>query len=280
MQDSRLKKAAPAVNEDPSVLALLHSLGGCGGTLAAQCLGGMPDAVVLSETNPRSAALFNQALNPFVQLQKWYPETFRAISHGFSAEQMSDPAAFGDFIEELYGVTRAAGAHLVIRDYNYVDYLAVPFFETAQMDSSLLMALRGRLTRRSALLLRHPLRQFLSLRSHRALSVLTPQMFVRGYHAFLDDFAWAYVVKYENLVTSPQLVMATLCEYLGIPFSLEAVDRHHEYHFVTGQYSRIAEEAIEFSQRPYDDAAAGELEVTGGYDALLKRMGYPPSVTV
>ena len=261
------------------MLALLHSLGGCGGTLAAQCLGGMPGAVVLSETNPRSASLFDRALNPYVQLREWYPKVFRALSGRFTAEKMSDTEAFGEFIEELYRATRAGDGYLVIRDYNYVDYLGVPFVERPQMDSSLLSALRGRITRRSAVLLRHPLRQFLSLRSHRALSVLTPEMFVRGYSAFLDDFAWAYVVKYEQLVAGPQLIMATLCGYYGIPFSLEAVDRHHEYRFVTGQYSRISEAAIEFSQRPYDDAAANELEAVEGYHTLLERMGYSASAT-
>ena len=268
------KKAAPAINEDFTMVALLHSLGGCGGTLAAQCLGGMPGALVLSETNPRSAGLFDQRLNPYVQLRQWYPESFRAMSGSFSADEMGDPAAFGGFIEDLYRTARGAGGRLVIRDYNYVDYLGVPFVEEPQLNSSLLLALKGRLTRRSAVLLRHPLRQFLSLRSHRILSVLTPQLFVTGYHAFLDDFAWAYVVKYEDLVANPQLTMATLCEYYQIPFSADAVDRHHEYHLVTGQFSRIAEAAIEFSKPPHDDEAANELEIAPGYEALLKRMAY------
>lgn len=239
----------------------------------------MPGALVLSETNPRSAGLFDQRLNPYVQLRQWYPESFRAMPGSFSAEKMGDTAAFGDFIEALYRTTKRAGGRLVIRDYNYVDYLGVPFVEEPQLNSSLVAALQGRLTRRSAVLLRHPLRQFLSLRSHRILSVLTPQAFVRGYHAFLDDFAWAYVVKYEDLVANPQLTMATLCEYFEVPFSAEAVDRHHEYRLVTGQFSRIAEAAIEFSQRPHDDDAANKLEIAPGYEALLKRMGYSVSAT-
>jgi|HubBroStandDraft_6_1064221.scaffolds.fasta_scaffold1880877_2 hypothetical protein len=53
-------------------LPVIRTLGGCGGTLLARLFGALPGTVVLSETNPRSAALYGGALNPIRQIQEWH----------------------------------------------------------------------------------------------------------------------------------------------------------------------------------------------------------------
>src|SRR5437762_1071221 len=127
------------------MLALLHTLGGCGGTLVAQCLGNMPDSVLLSETNPRSTALFKHLLNPYIQLKQWYPSLFEEVRREFTAEALRDYAVFGAFMARLHEATSDAGLQLVVRDYNYVDYFGVPFVVEAPLNSSLLSAIGERI---------------------------------------------------------------------------------------------------------------------------------------
>jgi hypothetical protein len=42
------------------MIHIVHTLGGCGGTLLSRCIGVLPGVVLLSEINPASVKLFSQ----------------------------------------------------------------------------------------------------------------------------------------------------------------------------------------------------------------------------
>ena len=41
------------------MIHIIHSLGGCGGTVLSRCIGVLPDVALLSEINPGSVKLFS-----------------------------------------------------------------------------------------------------------------------------------------------------------------------------------------------------------------------------
>jgi hypothetical protein len=128
----------------------------------------------------------------------------------------------------------------------------------------------------TAILVRHPLHQYYSLRSHDLLKqTLSPEIYLRGYRAFLKEFGGNYVVKYEDIVADPLLSIRSLCERLALPFSASFVDEFSENRHVTGNLSRIEESAISFSNRDMtEDDWTRALVGSPEYESLVDLLGY------
>lgn len=258
--------------------ACIYSLGGCGSTLLARFLACMPGVVLLSECNPSSALLYSGDLNPHKQLRDWYPQLFDAALDS-PAQDLAAPDRFGEFICDLERRAQDRGAQLVIRDYSYVDFVGVPFNWDPPRHSSLVGALKGKIETRSAVIVRRPLKQYDSLRSHRNLEhVLSPQIFLSGYSAFMKEFADAFLVRYEDVVHHPHEVVERLCAHLNIPFSADFMQRFVQYRSVTGHLDRADDPNISLSSgagpldawhdEVRDDLRSEELATQLGYERL------------
>ncbi len=260
------------------LLPVIHSLGGCGGTLLAKCLACMPGIVLLSETNPASALLFEGRLNPLTQVAEWYPDLLPDVRvEGVERpEDLRDPEHFRAFIAALDRAVRERGQTLVLRDYNYIDYFGVPFETPIRLAPSIRSALEGSFRLKSAVLVRHPLPQFDSLRSHRSAGdVLSPDIYLHGYETFLHDFASAHVIKYEDIVQHAFESIEALCRYLELPFSPDFVDRFKDYHSVTGNLGREYDPTIAYALwEPEVDTWRVQLQGDPRYAELVERLGY------
>jgi hypothetical protein len=261
--------------EELPVLPVIRSLGGCGGTLVSRLFGALPGTVVLSETNPRSAHLFGGHLNPLKQLRQWRPGLLDFVA-GFDDAEIGYPPRFGEMLQGVEAAARAAGLRLIVRDFNYADFIGVPFIWPHAGDASLDAAIAGRFSARSLVLARHPADQLASLRSHRALeNVLTAARFVAGSLAFLEFFSGVPVFHYENLVEAPAGNFEAMCEALKIPFSAAALADFVRVEAVTGNLARAAEARIAAASPPAAAAAVRrELAEVPGYETLLGRLGY------
>src|SRR3984893_15534303 len=136
--------------------------------MLAPRIGALPEVVLLSETNPRSAALYSGYLNPVVQVREWLPELASSIST-FDENELGYPRRFGELLERLYSAAEKLSLNLVIRDFNYVDFIGIPFIWPVPNDSSLDLAVAGRFCVSPIVVVRHPADQLASLRSHRAI---------------------------------------------------------------------------------------------------------------
>lgn len=240
----------------------------------------MPSVVLLSEINPASALLFDQQLNPVTQTRDWYPELFATIQSSPAAADLADAVHFQAFIKSLYEAVRTAERTLVLRDYNYIDYFGVPF-KKATCSSSLLEALGDAFKVKSAVLVRHPLRQYDSLRSHRSAgTVLSPQIYLEGYSTFLEDFASSYFIKYEDIIEDPYKSIVALCRFLGLTYPNDFLERFPEYYSVTGNLARQEDPTISHSLwEPDGDEWRAQLLEHPSYHALLERLGYADDET-
>lgn len=256
-------------------LPVIRTLGGCGGTLISRLFSALPRVIVLSETNPRSANLFGFHLNPLRQLRQWNPQLMDQVLE-FDDAELGEPGRFGAMLTGVMATAASANYRLIVRDFNYADYIGVPFIWPVPGNSSLDIALAGRFRARSIYVVRHPADQLASLRSHSALAqVLTASRFIAGSLAFLQDRTDAPCFRYEDLLASPERQFSAMCEGIGIPFEPSALSRFADITQVTGSLTRAAETLIE-PGKPQAGAAQAraELEAEPGYERLLSALGY------
>jgi hypothetical protein len=219
----------------PCRIAVIRGLGGNGGTFLARVLLAMPEVVLLSECNPRSANLFAFELNPIIQIKRHYPQ-FAAPLAGFHPSELGNPRRFRDAVEQILGVMPPA-YRLVIRDYNFADFHALPFAWGGAPRSSLDEALRG-LPYRQINLVRHPFDQFMSLLSHDEIrSSLEFGAFLDACIAALDAFPDAWIVSYEWLFGRFAEGLLDLCGHFGIPWDPGYAGRMPLTTWVTGSVS-------------------------------------------
>lgn len=243
--------------------------------MLARVIAALPEVVLLSETNPRSAALYNGYLNPVVQVRKWLPELASSIST-FDEHELGYPPRFGELLECLHSSAEKVGLNLVIRDCNYVDFIGIPFVWPVRYDSSLDSAVAGRFFVSAIVLVRHPADQLASLRSHRAMQGnLTAEHYLNSYFAFLRAMNGTPIFRYEDVVTDPEAYFPQICSRLGIRWHFNALERFASIDKITGNMERSKESVI---RKPIKTDAASladeELRRFEAYSDLLIEMGY------
>jgi hypothetical protein len=256
-------------------LPVIRNLGGCGGTMLARVIAALPDVVLLSETNPRSAALYGGYMNPVVQVREWLPELASSIST-FDENELGYPRRFGELLECLHSSAEKLDLNLVVRDFNYGDFIGIPFVWPVPYDSSLDLAVAGRFSVSPIVLVRHPADQLASLRSHRAMQAnLTAEHYLNSYFAFLRAMNGIPIFRYEDIVTNPEAYFPQICSRLGTQWNSNALERFASIDKVTGNMERSKESVIR-KPRMTDavSLADEELRRFGTYSGLLIEMGY------
>lgn len=199
---------------DDVEVSVIRGMGGNGSTFLSRVLAAMPGTVLLSECNPRSANLFEYRLNPLKQLEQKHAALASKLS-AYDYNELGSSALFGRFLNDLVAALPSSD-RLIIRDYNLADFVSSPFAWAGAPRSSLNAALGSR-PRKEIVLVREPIDQYLSLKSHRALKrALTFKAFLRGTSRMLDAFGAAPIIRYESLFTNFDSGLLAICEHLGV----------------------------------------------------------------
>jgi hypothetical protein len=256
------------------MIHLVHTLGGCGGTLLSRCLGVMPGAAVLSEVNPAAVKLFPH-FDPLYQDEQWLHLLDLADRTRFSQLDLTAAANFRDLIACMHDRAAQAGRHLILRDWNYIDYLGVPFNSQPPCRLTIYDALPDVKTVATAFV-RHPLDQWVSLCKHEELQpTLTPVIFCNGYLAFLQSLGSIPVRKYEDFLLNPEREMRAICDDLMLPFEPAFLEKFHTFDAVTGDFTRMRETTISPPQKK--PIASGDLDTfhaSESYAQILRLTGY------
>jgi hypothetical protein len=211
---------------------IVRGLGGNGGTYVCRALAAMERVVLLSETNPSSANLFAFGLNPATQIEAHYRHLKLPRFTGNVAE-LGAPGVFGRYLETVSRACAEQGLFLVIRDYNYIDYIGTPMVWCVAGKSSLDAAL-STAEKRDVLLIRHPVRQYLSLISHQPLNALDHRSFLRAYRRILDIHAQASRFKYESMFSDFDAQLHLLAKRLQVPADDSYKSRLPRVAWITG----------------------------------------------
>jgi hypothetical protein len=261
------------------MLRLIHTLGGCGGTLLSRCVGVLPRVALLSEVNPAAVKLFPK-FDPLYQDAKWLHLLTPDELERFSRVDLRDIESFRALIQVFYDRALSCGRHLVIRDYNYIDFIGVPFRIDPPRRLSLYAALPRAIPTASVALIRHPVDQWLSLHKHRLLgSGASPADFCDAYAIFLRKLGAMPVFKYEEFVANPEEQLRAICKALCLSFAPSFREDFHRYDFVTGDLARLRDESI--SPPPAKTAPPEVLEEfrsSDSFDFVLQRAGYAATV--
>lgn len=205
--------------EPSGAIAVIRGLGGNGSTYLSRAITAAGTCFVLNECNPRSAHLFAYQLNPLFQLTELEPE-IAADFGDFDLAELGSPKRFGLFLDRL-ALRLSPARRLVVRDYNFADFVSSPLAWNMVAEPSLDAALDQR-PRTQVLLVRDPVDQFMSLHRHRALArTLTFRAFLKGASAMLAAFRDIPVVRYEDLFDDFAVEFGRVLSILGLPASTE-----------------------------------------------------------
>lgn len=226
------------------MIRVVHTLGGCGGTLLSRCLGVLPGATLLSEVNPAAVKLYAHC-DPLYQDNRWLHLLSPEERAQYAQLDLRIPENFCRLIARFYSHAAKLGRNLILRDFNYIDFIGVPFDPDPPQRLTLYEALPDHIPTQSIAFIRHPIDQWVSLCKHEELRpALKPRVFSRAYLAFLEKVRDAHIYKYEDFVANPENELRSICRDLALPFAPSFAERFHSFDAVTGDYTRLRETSI------------------------------------
>jgi hypothetical protein len=259
------------------MIGIIHTLGGCGGTLLSRCLGVLPGVALLIEINPASVGLF-PAFDPLYQDCAWLHLLDAAEAAEFSKKDLCDIENFRQLVSVFYQRATATARRLVLRDYSYVDFVGVPYTATPPRRLLLRTALPHAVPTSSIAFVRHPIDQWVSLCKHKQVrDVLAPSAFCDAYAAFLQEFGTQRVYKYETFVQNPHGELRAICDDLELPFDPSFIHRFHEFDCVTGDFTRLGETISAPQRKVLPPDLAAEFHSSASFRYVLAAAGYPES---
>lgn len=252
----------------PPLLRTLHHFACTGGTLISRCVAAMPCTRLLSEVDPLSQMVSKGAFAPtdLIRLAK--------LSSSPPGQEGLLAIFFGGF-PALEKETRGEGRDLILRDHAHSHFCFGS--EIPERPSLRQILEQGGYRVQSLVTVRHPLDSYLSLIEHGWLTwqPATLQEYARRYLAFLDHYAGAELVRYEDFVADPAARMPQICKALGLAFNPDFQDDFTavELSGDSGRRSGIIEPR---PRRPVPEELAQEARASSAYASLCARLDYDP----
>lgn len=235
----------------------------------------MPGVALLSEVNPASVKLF-PSFDPMYQDITWLHLLTKEDREHFSRLELGEIENFRELIQIFYDRATARERQLVIRDYNYVEFIGIPFRTDPPKRLMLYAALPRAIPTASVALIRHPIDQWLSLCKHQGPdSGISPWRFCDAYDTFLRELGTTALFKYEELIDNPQDQLLAICRELGLHFASSFRERFHQFDGVTGDLTRMRDQSISAPVRKFmpRDVLA-EFRSSDGFRTILRKTGY------
>ncbi len=258
------------------MIRIIHNLGGCGGTLLSRCLGVLPGVALLSEINPFSVKLFPH-FDPLYQDRHWLGLLTPADRDRFAAADIGTPDNFRELVAKFHARAGVAGRRLILRDYNYVDFVGIPYIDNPPRRRILYDALPHGVPTAAIAFLRHPVDQWLSLCKHEHVrAILRPSWFLEAYAAFLRDLGDTLAFRYEDFVARPETELRAICAALRLEFDPHFAGKFPGFDHVTGDFTRHHEREISLpARKPVPPDAAAEFRASAAFRYVIERAGYP-----
>lgn len=210
------------------MVIIMLSYARSGGTMLNQCLGSLPDTVMMSEVNPLGGGWGVKGSNSYTTIQaqalNWYDIEIKSES-------------FTESVIELERYCEANGKKLIIRDWSFVNF--------SKCDDN------GN----------NPPYKFMTLDALKSKCDLSVFVFIRdsiniwisrGMPA-INDFFFEYlqyikavrnlkvpIFKYENFCMNPQFVLKDICDYTGLEYR-NVTKTYFYFNKVNGDVQNIIE---------------------------------------
>jgi len=133
-------------------------------------------------------------------------------------------------IGALHQRADASRRRLILRDYNYIEFVGVPYTDKPQRRRIIYDALPADVPVKSIAFIRHPIHQWLSLCKHEHVRArLSASSFCEAYLFFLRDLGDLPLFKYEEFVEQPSSELRRVCNELDLQFDPSFLERFHPY---------------------------------------------------
>ena len=263
-------------------LRILHQLSRSGGTLLAKCLASMTGVALLSEVHPQAPRFHGHdkepwgasAYNPLAQARAWYG--LAGAAEAEAAPGNDEMAAFREAISLIARRGLDKGLHLVVRDYNHMDFTG--FLRQAQPPYRFLSAeaLSPVFDLRRFCTVRHPLPQAVSLQRFVDRRRFDVSRFMAGYRRFAETARRIGYLRFEDFTADPQTALRELCARLKLDYDPGWEERWREYRAITGD--PMARRGLrDIGDAPQGDIAPeliAAIEANEDYRRALELLGY------
>jgi len=269
---SELVGASPAVhaNSGKPRIRILHQLARSGGTVICRCLASMDGVVLLSEIHPLGSRMYN----PLQQAMEWYGLLAATELDDARNSKLSFPAAIALIARRC----EEQGKLLVIRDWNHLDYIGIPFTQ-AGFRPALVESLQAEFELLRYATVRHPLDQWLSLvRNPLFADRLALGKYLKGVRRFSEMAAEIGFLHYEDFAADSDAALQGLCSGLEIPFDAGYRGRWSTYTHITGDVLPGRSSPGEIKPLPREEMDQESLETMtsrADYQRILKLLAYP-----
>lgn len=249
------------------VMRSIHHFACTGGTLISRCIAAMPNTRVLSEVDPLSGMAHKHAFVPtdLIGLAK------------FGSRPPSEQVLIDIFragLDVLARDARHRGISLILRDHSHSHFCVG---DEIPERPTLREILAESYETRALVTVRHPLDSFLSAQTIGWLNFKpgTIEEYARRYIAFLDRYADATILRYEDFVTDPDAEMQRICTLLDITFNS---DFQHIFPAVSlsGDSGRKGTSIAVRPRRSVPRTVTDNLAHSPTYATLCARLGYDP----
>ena len=247
----------------------LHHLSCTGGTVIAKCIASMANVLLLNEID-YSSTISRKRKGPL-----FTPTDLISLLH--QSEAGDEPGLIEQIfiadISLLHAEQSKKGGALVLRDHSHSHFLVD---DVSPERPTLLELTRGHCPVRPIVTVRDPVDSFASMVLHGWHRHFTPSTFdeyCRRQLLFLDRHADAPIVKYEDFVDKPTVVMKKVCKLLALDFYAGFMDVFDSFHF-SGDSGRGGSVIERRERRKFDPSYETEIANSEYYAALCERLGY------
>ncbi len=254
--------ALDTANQPP--IGMIHHFACTGGTLLSRCIEAMPNTVLLSEIDPLSPIpLWDVDFAPY--------DLLRQSQTGI--RPMDASGVIETFLASLTAMLDSyarTGRRLIIRDHSHSHFCTEisPAERPTMRD-----IIQSRFPVRGLVTVRHPLDSFLSLRNNGWVHFApdTLDEYCRRYLLFLDAYADARILRYEDFVEAPDRGVRMMTDVLALPYT----DHWRDLLPVIEVSGDSGRKSDEIALRPRREVSADLLnDESDCYAALCERLDY------
>ncbi|MDQ2070150.1 sulfotransferase family protein [Natronospira bacteriovora] len=253
-------------SEHPEPIRMVHHFACTGGTLISKCLASLPNAWLLSEVDPLSEL--------YKPPGRFSPTDFINLIRNSTREAPAD--LLQDIFMASLGVTaRSAinrGLRLIIRDHTHSHYCTGSEVKARPTIADIVARERRTI---SIVTTRDPVDSYVSLVKNEWLHFEPGSVdeYAARYMKFLEDYKHAKLVRYEEFVQWPEMVMRQMADELEMPYDDCFMDVFNVYD-LSGDSGRSGREICARPRQEIPEEICSSMTNSKNFQLLRHRLGY------
>ena len=267
---ARCENALEKRQSNEKVIRSIHHFACSGGTVLSKCISAMPNTFLISEVHPTTSLTINPSVIEF------RPTDITSLGRYAKLPRMDELAEkmFLSQIDVANEHLNAMSSKLVLREHTHSDY-CLGTEDAIASEPVLVKLFKERYSHRKLATVRNPIDSFMSLQSNGWIHFSPPTFdeYCERLLAFIGHFKENEIVKYEDFVAQPKIVMEQITEILDIEYSPYFEDVFSIFN-VTGDSGRSGDHIHARSRREVTKELQSEIENSEKYKKLKQVLQY------